>query len=294
MSDQADRGRPARVPSVNELRPIAQGAKTDADRRWSYRAFRAVSIYVTWALLHTGVTPNQVTILSLVVAAAGLVLVALPAASLAITGCILLLLYHLLDRVDGELARYQQRYSLLGVYLDNAGHYLTGGGLLIAASFRLSEAAIEPRTVWLVGSLGAIAAIMSRVEKHAAFHLFAQYVMKSPGLLETVGSRSGPLTKEAIEASRADGGDSGRGILSSVGNWILLLTWFPIAVVMLLAGFVAGVASGLEGVEAMALYVVAGLQVVGYLGVEFANLSGNLGFETTKLSKRAGIGTTEE
>ena len=59
------------VPSLAELRPIAQGAKTSGDRRWTYRAFRRVSIYVTWLLLHTGVTPNQVTVASLITAAAG-------------------------------------------------------------------------------------------------------------------------------------------------------------------------------------------------------------------------------
>lgn len=288
MSERAGEGRPSRVPSVAELRPIAQGAKTTADRRWSYRAFRAVSIYVTWALLHTRATPNQVTIISLVVAAAGLVMVALPGAGVAIAGCVLLLVYHLLDRVDGELARYHERYSLLGVYLDNAGHYLTGGGLLIAAAFRLSETATDARVVWLVGSIGAIAAIMSRIEKHAVYHLFAQYVIKAPGLIRTLPAGDGMLTKEAIDAGRAEGGGAGTGLVPMIGNWVLLLTWFPVAVLMLLAGFVADVA-GLEGVALVALYVVAGLQVLGYAGVEVANLTGNIGAETRRLAGEAGV-----
>ena len=293
MSDHAGHTRPARVPRVAELRPIAQGAKTDADRRWTYRVFRIVSIYVTWALLHTRVTPNQVTVASLLVAAAGLVLVALPGVALAITGCFLLLVYHLLDRVDGELARYMERYSLLGVYLDNAGHYLTGGGLLIAASFRLSQLATDPDIVWLVGSVGAIAAIMSRIEKHAAFHIFSQYVIKSPDLIDTVSRGAGPLTKQALEDSRAKAGGSRPSLMSVVGDVILTLTWFPIAVLMLLAGFVAD-AAGADGVGRFALYLVAGLQLVGYLGVEFANLTGNLGSETSRLANEAGLHEDDE
>lgn len=288
MSEHADPGRPASVPSVSELRPAAQGEKTEADRRWAYRVFRAVSIYVTWALLHTRVTPNQVTVASLLIAAGGLVLIALPATGSAIAGALLLLLYHLLDRVDGELARYQERYSLLGVYLDNAGHYLTAGGLLIAASYRLAQPATDPNLVWVIGSLGAIAAIMSRVEKHASFHLFAQYVLKKPGLVETVRHDAGPLTKEAIKASRAGNGDTGWGLLSFVRDSILLLASFPLAVVILLAGFIAD-ASVLEGVDRLALYVVAGLQVLGYLGTEFANLTGNLGSTTRRLADEADL-----
>lgn len=283
MSDHAGHAQASGVPSVAKLRPIAQGAKTEADRRWAYRVFRVVSIYVTWALLHTRITPNQVTVLSLVVAAAGLVLVALPGATVAIIGCILLLFYHLLDRVDGELARVQERYSLLGVYLDNAGHYLTSGGLLVAGSFRLAELATDPRIVWLVGSLGAIAAIMSRVEKHAAYHLFAQYVMRNPGLADTVRQGSGPMTKAALEDSRAEVRKSRLSPMSAIGDVILTLTWFPVAVVMLVAGFAAE-ASGLEGGARIALYVVAGLQMIGYAGIELANLSGNLGSETRRLA----------
>lgn len=288
MSQDAASGRPGRIPSVNELRPIAQGAKTEADRRWIYRIFRAASIYVTWALLHTRVTPNQVTILSLVAAAGGLVLVAFPGAVLAITGCLLLLGYHLLDRVDGELARYWRRYSLLGVYLDNAGHYLTGGGLLIAAAFRLADYAAEPRWVWLAGSVGAVAAIMSRIEKHAAFHLFAQYVMRSPDLVDTVPYRTGALTKEAIDASRSEGSEVQPGLVSALGNLILLLTWFPVVVMMLLAGFAAE-AAGYEGAGLVAFYVIAGLQLIGYLGVEVVNLTGNLGAESRRLRDDAGL-----
>lgn len=288
MSGQVGDGRPGRVPPLPELRTIAQGMKTAADRRWTYRLFRAVSIYITWALLHTRATPNQVTVVSLVVAGVGLVMVALPGAGLAITGCILLLVYHLLDRVDGELARVQERYSLLGVYLDNAGHYLTSGGVLVAASFRLAELAADPRIVWLVGSVGALAAVMSRIEKHAAFHLFAQYVMSHPQLADTVKSGIGPLTKEILDESRAASGSPKRGALAIARDLILILTWFPVAVVILLAAFVVE-AAGFEGWGRIALYLVAGLQILAYAGIELANLSGNLGSETRRLRRQAGL-----
>lgn len=287
MSEDASRGRPQDVPSVTELRPIAQGSKTQADRRWSYRAFRAISIYLTWALLHTRVTPNQVTVASLVIAAFGLVMVALPGA-LAIGGCLLLLVYHLLDRVDGELARYQRRYSLLGVYLDNAGHYLTGAGILIAASFHLSEVSSDPRVTVLIGALGAIISMMARIEKHAAFHLFGQYVLESPGLVDTVSAEAGSLTKAALDESRADGSSTSRTPLAMLGGVLLTLSWFPISVLILMAGFVAE-AVGFDGTGLVALYIVVGLQTLTYAGVELANLTGNLGSESKRLARRAGL-----
>lgn len=249
--------------------------------------FRAVSIYVTWALLHIRVTPNQVTVASLVIAVIGLLMVALPGA-LAIAGSVLLLVYHLLDRVDGELARYQQRYSLLGVYLDNAGHYLTSGGLIIAASFQLSELSTDPRVVLLIGAFGAVVSIMARIEKHAAFHLFAQYVLESPGLVETVRVGEGPLTKAALGDSRAKKSPTRRTPMVILGDLLLTLSWFPISVMILMTGFIAE-AVGIEETGLFALYIVVGLQVLTYAGVELANLTGNLGTESRRLIRRANM-----
>ncbi len=230
MTPRKGTGRQDKVPSVADLRPIAQGSKTQSDRRWTYRSFRHISIYVTWVLLHTTVTPNQVTVASLTVAAGGLVLVGAPAAGAAIGGCALLLIYHILDRVDGEVARYRETYSLYGIYLDNAGHYLTGAGLLIAASFRLAPFSAEPSTIWLIGSIGAIAAVLTRVEKHAAFQLFSQYLLENPGLLETVRHETGFLTREATRADRSEMGGEGRQrrkVVSLVRDITLTATTFP-------------------------------------------------------------------
>lgn len=41
------------VPGVAELRRLCQAPKLARDRRWWYVIYRRLSIYVTWALLHT-------------------------------------------------------------------------------------------------------------------------------------------------------------------------------------------------------------------------------------------------
>lgn len=293
MSTEEGPGRRRRVPGIEDLRSTTQSAKTRADRRWSYRAFRFFSVYVTWALLHTRVTPNQVTVASLVIAGGGLVLVGMSALSLALWGCGLLVAYHLLDRVDGELARYQERYSLFGVYLDNTGHYLTHGGLFIAATFRLSETTPQPRVLWLLGSIGAIAAIMSRVEKHSAFHLFSQYVMERPGLVDSVRQSAGLLTRRAARAARSEEAPVhtglAAGLATRVRDLVLVLSWFPVTVMILALGFTLESVSPLASAGEVALYTAVGTQLVAYAGVEVANLTGNLGAESRRLAGEAGL-----
>ncbi len=292
MTPRKGAGRQDKVPPVAELRPIAQGSKTSDDRRWAYLAFRRLSIYVTWVLLHTGVTPNQVTVASLAIAAGGLVLVGAPAPGVAIAGLALLLLYHVLDRVDGEVARYRETYSLYGIYLDNAGHYVTGAGLLIAATYRVAPFAAEPQTIWLAGSIGAIAVVLTRVEKHSAFQLFSQYVMDQPGLLETVRHETGFLTREAARADRSETGDKTRRSMS-VGSFVrdvmLATTTFPVTTVILMLAFTLEAIMESTAISLAILMAVVALQVIVYVGVEFANLTQNLAAESRRLAYLAGL-----
>ena len=46
------------IESPETLRAVCQSGK-ESDPGW-YFAHRRISIYITWALLHTPVTPNQV------------------------------------------------------------------------------------------------------------------------------------------------------------------------------------------------------------------------------------------
>jgi len=276
------------VPSVAELRPIVQGSKVRADQRWTYRLFRSVSIYITWLLIHTKVTANQVTVASLVVAAIGLVLVAFSSPWIALIGYLMLLTYHLLDRVDGEIARFRETFSLRGIYLDNAGHYLTGAGVFIATAYRYAPGAADPQIVWLVGTIGAIAVVMARVEKHAAFQLFSQYVLERPQLLDGMSPEEGAMTRASTRADRAAGpSEHRRSPLGAVRDLALTLTSFPIVVVAFIVGLIVAAVWDTPDAAIVILAVAAALQVMTYLALEVVNLTQNLDAESLRLAETA-------
>jgi CDP-alcohol phosphatidyltransferase len=85
------------------------------DQPWLFRQFREVSIYLTWALLHTRLTPNAITLVAI---AGGVLTGALFAFGYWITGVITLLIVVLLDFSDGEVSRYHGTQSKEGSYLD--------------------------------------------------------------------------------------------------------------------------------------------------------------------------------
>lgn len=288
MNDRAPgRGR-AKVPSVADVRPIVQSAKILGDRRWAYRAFRWVSIYPTWLLLHTSVTPNQVTAASLVVAGIGLVLVGFSSPWVALAGYLLLLGYHLLDRVDGEIARFRQIFSLRGIYLDNAGHYITGAGIFVATVYRYAPDAADPQIVWLIGTIGAIASVMARVEKHASFQLFSQYVLERPQLLDGVSGDAGPMTRAATRANReVSAVGPRRSLLGVVRDAALTLTSFPIVVAAFIVGLVIAATSNTSDAAIVILVVAAALQATTYVALEIVNLNQNLTAESLRLAETA-------
>ncbi|WP_061299345.1 CDP-alcohol phosphatidyltransferase family protein [Herbidospora cretacea] len=154
------------TPSVAEVRAKAQPEMTLERRNGEHWAgllyMRKLSIYVTWALARTPITPNQVTGLMIVTGvAAGAVLV-LPGLAAAVLAAILVQVYLLLDCSDGELARWTGRTSLTGVYLDRVGHYFAEAAILIGLGFRASETWPDWYTV--LGFAAALGAILIKSE----------------------------------------------------------------------------------------------------------------------------------
>jgi phosphatidylglycerophosphate synthase len=128
------------TPSVAELRAVAQPASIfarNSGEHWAGRLYmRKVSPYATRQALRTRLTPNAITWLMMVVGLAAAAVLSLPGL-VAAAGCLLLIqLQLLLDCVDGEMARWLNQRSPVGVYLDQLAHHLTETALPIALGIR--------------------------------------------------------------------------------------------------------------------------------------------------------------
>ncbi len=153
-------------PSVAEIRAVAQ-PQTTMDRRsgehWAGLLYmRKLSIYGTWLLAKTPITPNQVTGLMIVCGVLAGAVLALPGLWAALGAALLVQIYLLLDCSDGELARWTGRTSITGVYLDRVGHYFAEAALLIGLGFRASQTVPDWYTV--LGFAAALGAILIKAE----------------------------------------------------------------------------------------------------------------------------------
>lgn len=115
-------------------------------------------------LVNTPVTPNQLSIASLLVALAGALLLALgdPLGDplLANWGAGLFALARFMDHFDGELARQKKAASRLGYFLDYIVGALSYGALFFCAGLGLNGGWLGGWAI-VLGAIGAFSAILS-------------------------------------------------------------------------------------------------------------------------------------
>ena len=113
------------VESLKELGEKCQKPHWREVGNWMVRKIeRPLALYFTWLFLHTPLTANQVTVLSIGVGMLGGICLFSSQAFLFLLGVFFFHAWYLLDHVDGQIARYRRSESLSGVYLDYLSHYI--------------------------------------------------------------------------------------------------------------------------------------------------------------------------
>jgi phosphatidylglycerophosphate synthase len=116
-------------PTIAQLKAVAQPpehiARYNAEHWAGALYIRHLSIYATRVLLPTRISPNGVTWLMIAVGVLGALALPLPGVVGPLVCVVAMQLQILLDCSDGEVARWRQRFSPAGIYLDRIGHYLT-------------------------------------------------------------------------------------------------------------------------------------------------------------------------
>jgi phosphatidylglycerophosphate synthase len=157
-------------PTLAELREVAQPpdhiARYNAEHWAGALYIRHLSIYATRALLPTGITPNGVTWLMLAVGVAGAAALLLPGVIGPLVCVLAMQVQILLDCSDGEVARWRQRFSPAGIYIDRIGHYATESAIPVALGLRADGYTLaDPLDVggWTVlGFLVALIVLMNK------------------------------------------------------------------------------------------------------------------------------------
>jgi phosphatidylglycerophosphate synthase len=186
-------------PSVAELRAAAQPPaifERNSGEHWAGRLYvRRVSPYVSRLLLRW--PPTAITALMIPVGVgAGAVLAVHCRVWPAAAAFVLIQLQILLDCTDGEVARWQGRTSVAGIYVDRIAHWVTETALPIGLGYGIGHV-----------ELGLIAAVLQLLVKgEAALVAVARLEAGLPKLADradVVAPRPSPLAAARRLASRA-------------------------------------------------------------------------------------------
>ena len=158
--DPADHDPADNHPSLEQLGAVAQPrdhmARYNAEHWAGGLYIRFLSIRVTRWLLPTGISPNGVTWLMIVVGFLGAFALPLPGLAGPVIVALAMQLQIMLDCCDGEVARWRQRFSPAGIYLDRVGHYLTESAIPIALGLRADGYSLsEPLVLEKMSTPGA-------------------------------------------------------------------------------------------------------------------------------------------
>ncbi len=124
------------VESLKELNQICQKPRYREVGNWMVcHILRDAALPVTWLLLHTQISANQVTLISLGVAALSLFCYSLNGFVFFLVSSLLLQFWYLLDHVDGQIARYRKTASLSGRFYDFIMHHAVHGSIFFTMSF---------------------------------------------------------------------------------------------------------------------------------------------------------------
>ncbi|MFC1595103.1 CDP-alcohol phosphatidyltransferase family protein, partial [Patescibacteria group bacterium] len=173
--------------SIKELRKLLQEEKIHPigwKRPLGYKTLqRGLSIYITRLLLPLPIKPDYITILGITIGLVGCWFVFQNPWVYKIIGVCFLYLNTILDRVDGEIARYKKIYSLKGIYLDEINHLIIPSLFFLALAFGLHPFSIlKSSVIYTAGALSALSIMIIRITHSLPQQIYIKKFLKNPDL----------------------------------------------------------------------------------------------------------------
>ena len=206
MTDPAPAAARPAEPTIAQLREVTQppSVRTRAGaEHWVAHAYlRDLSPHLTRLLLKAGFTANGVTWLMILSAATAAVATGWPTLLGAVLVVVLVQLQMLLDCSDGEVARWRQTSSPLGVYLDRVGHYVAECGIAVALGVRATGAVQLDGVYITLGLLLGLLVALNKVENDLVHVARAYAGMTQVRDAEDVRVPTGGLLRTLRRAAR--------------------------------------------------------------------------------------------
>lgn len=180
------------IESLKDLNERVQKPNYKTVGNWMVRRIlRDAALPITWLLLHTPVTANQVTLAAILVGVLGASLLGCESNLMFLLGTLLLQFWYLLDHVDGQIARYRQTDCLTGRFFDFLMHHVVHGIVLFFLGFYVYRLRDENIFV-LWGFFASVSMFSFNMIHDIKYKAFFEKLVKGKGRVEfKEGARDG-------------------------------------------------------------------------------------------------------
>ena len=124
--------------------------KIEVEEAFDLYFYRPVAFLLVKAIYHTNITPNQLTVISMIFGIFGGISYGFGTYTAYVTGAVLYLLYNVVDCSDGQLARLKKSGSLIGRILDGVADYVVSVALYFGIGFGFANSSSNPLLWWII------------------------------------------------------------------------------------------------------------------------------------------------
>jgi len=164
--------------------------------------FRPLSFLLVKLFYPTSITPNQISLISMIFGILGGVIYGFGTHEFLISAAIFLFVSNVLDCADGQLARLKKNGTKIGRIIDGAIDYVTGLAVFIGIGFALSNQFSNPLFGWVLAVTGGFARVIQNMYFDYYRNLYMDHVYgKGSNINEDIYE----FTKEKIRLDKTNG-----------------------------------------------------------------------------------------
>ena len=124
--------------------------KIEVEEFFDLYFYRPLAFLLVKAIYSTNITPNQLTVISMVFGVIGGFFYSFGNHNAFITGAVLVLLYNVVDCSDGQLARLKKNGTAVGRILDGIADYVVSVAVYFGIAFGYANSSSNPLFWWII------------------------------------------------------------------------------------------------------------------------------------------------
>jgi len=130
--------------------------KIEVEESFDLYFYRPLAFLLVKAIYSTNITPNQLTVISMIFGVLGGICYSFGTHKAFMFGAVLYLLYNVVDCSDGQLARLKKNGTTIGRILDGVADYVVSVALYFGIGFGYANNSSNPFLIWLLTAAAGI------------------------------------------------------------------------------------------------------------------------------------------